>query len=68
MTIMGANKEIFGQTDDGQSVYRVTLNGGGLTANVLTWGAAGIVMLCPSGNPSLLGVLARLLARQCGHI
>ncbi|MCJ8307631.1 MAG: galactose mutarotase [Rhizobiaceae bacterium] len=39
MTIVGANKEIFGQTEDGQSVYRVTLTGGGLTANILTWGA-----------------------------
>ncbi|MEP0941271.1 MAG: aldose epimerase family protein [Rhizobiaceae bacterium] len=36
---MVTNKEIFGQTEDGQSVYRVTLNGGGLTANILTWGA-----------------------------
>ena len=39
MTIVGANKEIFGQAEDGQSVYRVTLTGGGLTANILTWGA-----------------------------
>ena len=39
MTITDANKDIFGQTDDGQSVYRVTLTGGGLSANILTWGA-----------------------------
>ena len=39
MTSSAANREIFGQLDDGQSVYRLQLSGGGLTANVLTWGA-----------------------------
>ena len=39
MTMSGAMKEIFGQSEDGQSVYRVRLSGGGLTANVLTYGA-----------------------------
>ncbi len=33
-------KELFGKTDDGQDVHRVTLTGGGLTANIMTWGAA----------------------------
>ena len=35
----GLNKEIFGHTEDGQSVYRVRLTGGGLRANIITWGA-----------------------------
>lgn len=39
MTNGAANREIFGQLEDGQSVYRVQLTGGGLTANILTWGA-----------------------------
>ncbi|MGI9365676.1 MAG: aldose epimerase family protein [Rhizobiaceae bacterium] len=34
-----AAKEIIGQLDTGQSVYRLQLKGGGLTANILTWGA-----------------------------
>ncbi len=37
--IPARDREIFGQTDTGQSVYRVSLTGGGLTANILTWGA-----------------------------
>lgn len=32
--------EIFGETPDGEAVHRITLSGGGLTAKVLTWGAA----------------------------
>ncbi|MEP1207589.1 MAG: aldose epimerase family protein [Rhizobiaceae bacterium] len=39
MTHAPANREIFGQLDDGQSIYRVRLTGGGLSANILTWGA-----------------------------
>ncbi|MCY0092541.1 aldose epimerase family protein [Hoeflea ulvae] len=31
--------EAFGQTADGQPVHRVTLEGGGLTARIMTWGA-----------------------------
>jgi len=31
--------EAFGQTADGQTVHRVTLEGGGLTAKIMTWGA-----------------------------
>ncbi|TDK34419.1 galactose mutarotase [Rhizobium deserti] len=31
--------EIFGTTDKGEPVYRVRIAGGGLTANVITWGA-----------------------------
>lgn len=40
MTLPGSEREIFGQTEDGQSVHRVALTGGGLTANVMTWGAS----------------------------
>lgn len=32
-------REIFGQADDGHSVYRVRLTGGGLIADIMTWGA-----------------------------
>jgi len=31
--------EIFGRTEDGEEVRRITISGGGLTARVLTWGA-----------------------------
>lgn len=36
MTTQG---EIFGTTPKGETVYRVKISGGGLTANVITWGA-----------------------------
>lgn len=32
-------KEVFGQTAAGETVYRVHLQGGGLSASVMTWGA-----------------------------
>ena len=32
-------RELFGQTAAGEPVYRVTLQGGGLTMHVITWGA-----------------------------
>jgi aldose 1-epimerase len=31
--------EAFGQTEDGETVHRVTLEAGGLTARIMTWGA-----------------------------
>lgn len=34
-----SNVEIFGRTADGDAVERVTISAGGLTVNVLTWGA-----------------------------
>lgn len=33
------NFEVFGTTEKGETVYRVRISGGGLTASVLTWGA-----------------------------
>ncbi|MEL7272771.1 MAG: aldose epimerase family protein [Pseudomonadota bacterium] len=39
MTNRSDPREIFGTDTDGNSVYRVRLTGGGLTAHVLTWGA-----------------------------
>ena len=33
------NTEVFGHTPDGEAVHRITISGGGLTADVLTWGA-----------------------------
>ncbi len=33
------NFEVFGTTEKGETVYRVRISGGGLTANVITWGA-----------------------------
>ena len=32
-------REVFGQTESGESVYRVEIKGGGLTAKIITWGA-----------------------------
>lgn len=34
-----ADRQVFGQTSSGEQVYRVRLEGGGLTAHVLTWGS-----------------------------
>ncbi len=31
--------EVFGRTDKGETVHRVSISGGGLTASILTWGA-----------------------------
>ncbi len=31
--------ELFGQTADGEAVHRIVIAGGGLTANLITWGA-----------------------------
>lgn len=39
MTVKPLEREIFGHTDAGEPVYRVTIRGGGLTANVITWGS-----------------------------
>lgn len=39
MTGPAADHEVFGQLEDGQSVHRVQLSGGGLKANIITWGA-----------------------------
>ncbi|MBW9114264.1 galactose mutarotase [Rhizobium cauense] len=32
-------REVFGQTQSGETVYRVEIKGGGLTAKVISWGA-----------------------------
>ena len=32
-------REVFGTTKDGETVYRVEIKGGGLTAKIMTWGA-----------------------------
>ena len=36
---MDAGNEIFGHLDSGETVWRIAITGGGLTAHVLTWGA-----------------------------
>ena len=36
---MGSGNEIFGRLENGETVERIRLAGGGLTAHVLTWGA-----------------------------
>ena len=33
------NRDVFGKTEDGSSVERVTISGGGLTAKIMSWGA-----------------------------
>jgi aldose 1-epimerase len=37
---LSGDAELFGTTEAGEEVHRVTLKGGGLTAKVMTWGAA----------------------------
>ncbi len=37
--MMTTQGEIFGTTPKGETVYRVKISGGGLTAHVITWGA-----------------------------
>ncbi|CDM59710.1 MULTISPECIES: aldose epimerase family protein [Rhizobium] len=32
-------REVFGQTKSGETVYRIEIKGGGLTAKIITWGA-----------------------------
>ncbi len=32
-------RDVFGTTKDGETVYRVEIKGGGLTAKIMTWGA-----------------------------
>lgn len=39
MTRASDTREIFGTAAGGESVYRLRLTGGGLTANIMTWGA-----------------------------
>ncbi|MGO6901602.1 galactose-1-epimerase, partial [Rhizobium ruizarguesonis] len=31
-------RDVFGQTKAGETVYRVVIRGGGLTAKIITWG------------------------------
>lgn len=48
--------EIFGETESGDPVHRVVINGGGLTASVLTWGATlQDLRLDGHGQPLVLG-------------
>lgn len=35
----GRDYEVFGRTEKGEPVYRIRISGGGLIANVITWGA-----------------------------
>ena len=37
---MTKDAELFGRTEAGDEVYRATISGGGLTARIMTWGAA----------------------------
>ncbi|MEK1860733.1 MAG: galactose-1-epimerase, partial [Rhizobium leguminosarum] len=32
-------RDVFGQTKAGETVYRVVIKGGGLTAKIISWGA-----------------------------
>ena len=40
MTKDSLEREVFGTTADGETVYRVKISGGGLTAYIMTWGAS----------------------------
>lgn len=46
--------EIFGTAPDGKSVYRIPLTGGGLTANIITWGASLQSLYLEGHEPSLV--------------
>lgn len=37
--MVAGEREVFGHTPKGETVHRVTISGGGLTAKVLTWGS-----------------------------
>jgi aldose 1-epimerase len=39
MTENTLEREVFGKTAEGETVYRVRIAGGGLTAHIITWGA-----------------------------
>jgi aldose 1-epimerase len=39
MTENTLEREVFGKTAQGETVYRVKISGGGLTAHIITWGA-----------------------------
>ncbi|WP_419906794.1 aldose epimerase family protein [Hoeflea sp.] len=53
---MAAETELFGTTDNGAAVHRLTISGGGLTARLMSWGA-GIQDLRLEGHaaPLVLG-------------
>jgi aldose 1-epimerase len=54
MTESALEREVFGKTAAGQTVYRVKISGGGLTAHIMTWGAVIQDLRLEGHQPSLL--------------
>jgi len=54
MTDSTLERDVFGRTASGEPVYRVKIQGGGLTAHVITWGAVIQDLRLEGHEPSLL--------------
>ncbi|MDE1995842.1 MAG: galactose-1-epimerase, partial [Rhizobiaceae bacterium] len=54
MTENGLEREVFGTTAAGETVYRVKISGGGLTAHIMTWGAVIQDLRLEGHGPALL--------------
>ncbi|MDL2401708.1 aldose epimerase family protein [Rhizobium mayense] len=54
MTDNGLEREVFGTTANGETVYRVKISGGGLTAHIITWGAVIQDLRLEGHGPALL--------------
>jgi aldose 1-epimerase len=53
MTDSTLHRDVFGKTAAGETVYRVRIEGGGLTAHILTWGAVIQDLRLENHQPSL---------------
>lgn len=54
MSENGLKRDVFGKTASGETVYRVRIEGGGLTAHIITWGAVIQDLRLAGHEPSLL--------------
>lgn len=54
MGVAASGREVFGTTKKGETVERVTISAGGLTANVMTWGAVIQDLRLEGHEPSLV--------------
>jgi aldose 1-epimerase len=54
MTKSTLERDVFGKTADGETVYRVKIAGGGLTAHILSWGAVVQDLRIEGHDPSLV--------------
>lgn len=63
---MNVENELFGRMPTGEPVYRITISGGGLTAQVITWGAV-IQDLRLAGHPPPLVLGFEKLSDYLAH-